>query len=262
MNNTLVNFAEIRRLAQDYGLPPGKKGAILREYLQTKILSLIYREAISKNLFFVGGTALRLLRGLDRFSEDLDFDAVEITPEEIQKLLNTVRYKLEQEGITVELYRNITAKKYYYELRFPSLLKNLNLSFNAGEKLMIKLDIESTWQGQKRETVFLNRYGLLATVVTKPLSQMLVEKLAAYLGRKETQARDLYDLVWLLSHEVKADLAFAQVNQLPPDLLLKAREKYRREKKQLSKSRTKLKPFLFNENKAADLDFFENLANL
>ena len=83
----MTNFDEVLRQAQDYNLPQEKKRAILREYLQTKILSLIYQEAISKNLFFVGGTALRILRGLDRFSEDLDFDSVEVTPSQIQKLI-------------------------------------------------------------------------------------------------------------------------------------------------------------------------------
>lgn len=259
MNNALTNFDEIVRLAQDYGLPQGKKRAILREYLQTKILSLIYQEAVSKNLFFVGGTALRILWGLDRFSEDLDFDSVGITPKEIQKLVKIVMHRLEQENTLAEFYQNTTTKKYYYELRFPNLLKKLNLSSNAGEKLMIKLDIESTWRGQKRETVFVNRYGLLATVVTKPLNQMLVEKLAAYLGRKETQVRDLSDLVWLLSRGIKPDLTFAQINHLPSNLLLKARKKYISEKKYLSKTKIKLRPFLFDERKDSNLDFFEDL---
>ena len=259
MNNAIANFDEILRQAQDYGLPPGKKRAVLREFLQAKILSLIYRENISKNLFFVGGTALRLLRGLDRFSEDLDFDSVGITHGEIQKLVKTVMRRLQQENIAVELYQNTTAKKYYYELRFPGLLSRLDLSSNAGEKLMIKLDIESFWRGQKRETIFVNRYGFLTTVVTKPPDQMVVEKLTAYLGREETQARDLYDLVWLLSRGTKPDLNFAQKNHLPSDLLQKARQKFIRERKLLSKYKTKLRPFLFDEKKVSTLDFFEDL---
>ncbi|MDP3994720.1 MAG: nucleotidyl transferase AbiEii/AbiGii toxin family protein [bacterium] len=260
MNNTIANFDEILQQAQGYGLPPEKKRAILREYLQTKILSLIYRENISKNLFFVGGTALRILRGLDRFSEDLDFDSVGITPHQIQKLVKTVMRRLQQEDIAVELYQNITTKKYYYELRFPGLLAQLNLSSNAGEKLMIKLDIESFWRGQKRETVFVNRYGFLATIVTKTREQMVVEKLAAYLGRNETQPRDLYDLVWLLSHGTKPDLNFAQKNHLPANLLEKARKKFVRERKSLSKYKNKLQPFLFDEREVHTLDFFGDLA--
>ena len=39
---------------------------------------------------------------------------------------------------------------------------------------------------------------------------MAVEKLVAYLGWEETQPRDLYDLVWLLSRDIKPDLSFAK----------------------------------------------------
>src|SRR3990167_3338328 len=140
MNNAIANFNEILRFAKSYGLPPEKKRAILREYLQTKILSLLYRESTSQNLFFVGGTALRLLRGLDRFSEDLDFDAVGITSHQSRLLVNTVLQRLRQEDITVELHQNKTMKRWYFELRFPGLLTQLQLSPNRDEKLMIKLD--------------------------------------------------------------------------------------------------------------------------
>lgn len=259
MNNAIANFDEILRFAQNYGLPPGKKRAIIREYLQTKILSLIYQENISKNLFFVGGTALRILRGLDRFSEDLDFDSVEIYPRQTQKLIKTVTQRLQRENIAVELYQNTTAKKSYYEFRFPNLLAQLRLSSHAREKLMVKLDIESFWRGQKRETIFVNRYGFLATIVTKSLEQMIIEKLTAYLGREETQPRDLYDLVWLLSRDIQPDLNFARKNHLPVDIVEKARKKFVRERKFLSRYKTKLRPFLFEEKQVDRLDFFEEL---
>ncbi len=259
MNNITVNFEEIVRFARDYGLPPEKKRAIVREYLQTIILSFVYQEKISKNLFFVGGTALRMLRGLDRFSEDLDFDAVKIKNTQIKELILTVMGRLERENVHTELYKNVTPKKSFYELRFPNLLAQLQLSPNTSEKLMVKLDIESFWQGQKRETVFVNRYGFLATVVTKSLEQVAVEKLAAYLGREETQPRDLYDLVWLLSRGIKPDLHFAQKNNLPADLLGQARKKFVGEQKLLPRYKTKLRPFLFDEKQVHRLDFFEEL---
>ena len=260
MNNIVANFEEILHFAQGYGLPPEKKRAVLREYLQTKILSFLYREKVSQDLFFVGGTSLRLLRGLDRFSEDLDFDAVGMTTHQVQLLVNVVMQRLQQEDIAVTLYQNKTNKRSYYELRFPDLLAQLQLSTNTGEKLMIKLDIENFWQGQARETVFVNRYGFLATIVTKSLAQVVVEKLAAYVGREETQPRDLYDLVWLLSRGIKPDLEFAQRNYLPADLLEKAQQKFVRERKLLDRYKMKLRPFLIDEKQIDRLDFFGELA--
>lgn len=259
MNNIVASFDEILHFAKEYGLPPEKKRAILRDYLQTKILSLLYREKVSQNLFFVGGTALRLLRGLDRFSEDLDFDAVEMTTHQVRLLVNVVMQRLQQEDIAVELYQNKTKKKSYFELRFPHLLTQLKLSPNINEKLMIKLDIESFWRGQEQETVFVSRYGFLATIVTRSLAQMAVEKLTAYLGREETQPRDLYDLVWLLSRGIKPDQTFAQRNHLPDDLLEQAEKKFARERKFFARYKTKLRPFLFDEKQVDRLDFFEAL---
>lgn len=260
MNNIVAGFDEILHFAKEYGLPPEKKRAVLREYLQTKILSLLYREKVSQDLYFVGGTSLRLLRGLDRFSEDLDFDAVEMTPDQIQGLVHVVIQRLQQEDISVILYQNRTSKRSYYELRFPDLLAQLQLSLNTSERLMIKLDIEYLWKGQKRETIFVSRYGFLATIVTKSLAQVVVEKLAAYLGREETQPRDLYDLVWLFSRGIKPDLEFAKKNHLPVDLLENAQQKFVREQKLLDRYKMKLRPFLIDEQQVDRLDFFGELA--
>ena len=49
---------------------------ILREYLQILFLSYLYREKQADKIYFKGGTALRLLFGSPRFSEDLDFSTL------------------------------------------------------------------------------------------------------------------------------------------------------------------------------------------
>jgi predicted nucleotidyltransferase component of viral defense system len=205
MNNLVANFEQIIAFAQEYGLPMAKKRAILREYLQTQILEILCREKAASNLIFVGGTALRLLRGLDRFSEDLDFDVINLKPSEINRLMQTICRKIIRQNIKVDFYQNKTEKKTYFELRFTDLLFQLGISQNREEKLMIKLDFEYFWQRQTKEILLLNRYGFIFNLVTKPLNQILVEKLYAYLHREQTQARDLYDLVWLASHQAKFD---------------------------------------------------------
>ena len=47
---------------------------ILREYLQHKLLQLIYDSPLGARFIFLGGTCLRIVHGNRRFSEDLDFD--------------------------------------------------------------------------------------------------------------------------------------------------------------------------------------------
>jgi len=47
---------------------------ILKEYVQLLILDFLSTSAYIKKITFIGGTNLRLVKGIDRFSEDLDFD--------------------------------------------------------------------------------------------------------------------------------------------------------------------------------------------
>ena len=47
---------------------------IIREYLQYKLLEIIYTSIFATKLIFLGGTNLRIVHGNQRFSEDLDFD--------------------------------------------------------------------------------------------------------------------------------------------------------------------------------------------
>lgn len=258
MTNITTNIDQIMNFARSYGLPALKKRAIIREYLQSKIISIIYTQKISKQLFFVGGTALRLLHGLDRFSEDLDFDAPDVSKSEIKNLLDEVSLILAKENIAVELYQNPKGKKDYYELRFSKILYEAGVTPNKDEKLAIKFDFESFWKGQERETILFNRYGFLANVVTKTLDQFIVEKIVAYLNRPKTAPRDIYDLVWLKSHGAKPDANFAKYNKFDlKKITEQSLKKFSKEKTTLIKG--SLIPFLLDETSVNKIDFFNPL---
>ena len=55
-------------------------GMLVREYLQARILEVLQRTGAFQNWAFLGGTAIRFLFKLPRFSEDLDFSRVEFAP--------------------------------------------------------------------------------------------------------------------------------------------------------------------------------------
>ena len=59
---------------------------LLREYLQFLILEIIFSSNISTKLSFLGGTCLRIVHGIKRFSEDLDFDNKELSSKEFISL--------------------------------------------------------------------------------------------------------------------------------------------------------------------------------
>lgn len=256
MNNIVTNFKTIMKFAKNYGLPESKKRAIVREYLQTKILDFLYSQSIAPKLIFIGGTSLRLTRELDRFSEDMDFDLAENSESKIDKIISKMFIAFKQENIDLDLYRNTTKNRIYYEFRFTKLLSELKISTNKEEKLVIKFDFENSWKKHKREILLINRYGYLIKVTTIPLGEHLVQKLVAYISRKQTLARDIYDLVWLLAQEVEPDWDFAKNNGFGKELINKAKDKFHKEKKQLKTYENRLKPFLIEEKKA---DYLEHL---
>lgn len=245
MNNLVANFPHILEMARTGGVPVTKQRGIIREYLQVKFLGYLFSKPKAKKLSFIGGTCLRLLRGLDRFSEDLDFDNLGLGREELSRLVRQVAAEFGRENMSVELMAKIKEGMTYYELRFPELLFDLGMTTNPREKLMIKVDYSNQWKGQMTEVVLLSRYGLIEQIVTNPLSQVLVQKLAAYVNRHQTQPRDMYDIVWLYARGVRLDREFMKVNQLG-DLPEKARDKFSREGVKETFS-GRLRPFMFDE---------------
>lgn len=53
---------------------PAHRKYIIKEYIQLMILNFLATSKFAKKIAFIGGTNLRLVKGIDRFSEDLDFD--------------------------------------------------------------------------------------------------------------------------------------------------------------------------------------------
>lgn len=261
MNQISSNFNQILQFASDYSIRSHNKRAILREYLQSKIVFLIFDQKISKNIFFIGGTSMRLLRNLNRFSEDLDFEYFDVSFEEIQTLMDNIKTTLSQENIVTELYENSTENRFYFELRFPKLLFELDITTDDNEKLVIKFDFENYWKGINRELVLMNKYGFLSNVNTLTIDDLLVQKLFAYLNRKQTMARDIYDIVWLLSLNAKLDHVFMKKNKIDTNLVEHALKKFKDEKASMSGLQRKLMPFLFEPNDVERLKFFSDLVS-
>ena len=79
------------------------KRNLLREYLQYKILDVIYNTELSNKLIFMGGTAIRIVHGNSRFSEDLDFDNFNLDNSEFENLAETIKKRLSLENYNVEI---------------------------------------------------------------------------------------------------------------------------------------------------------------
>jgi predicted nucleotidyltransferase component of viral defense system len=254
MNNLQANFSQVIEFARMQAEPTTKVRGILREYLHTKFLVHLYRQPRASKISLVGGTGLRLLHNLDRFSEDLDFDNLGLMDSEIADLIQETVVLFKNENYDIELVQKSGELKSYFEIRFPNLLFELAVSTNPKEKIKIKIDYSNLWRGQAPRSLWLNKYGMIENIVSNPLDQVLVQKLAAYIQRIETQARDIYDVVWLFSRGARLDKKFMKENSLET-LLEVAKQKFT-EQGILPKFSNRLRPFLFDEQKVSWLNQF------
>jgi len=172
------------------------KRNILREYLQYKILEIIFDSKFKQNLIFMGGTASRILYGNNRFSEDLDFDNKKLEREDFEELTSLIKMKLELEGYSIEL-RNVFKEVFRSYIRFLHIVFNVGLSSHKEEKLLIQLDTESQFYNYEPERIILNKFDIFLRVNVVPVDLLLSQKITAIFTRERSMGRDFYDTVFL-----------------------------------------------------------------
>jgi hypothetical protein len=173
---------------------------VAREYLQVRALEALQRAGAMIPLAFQGGTALRLLFGLPRFSEDLDL-ALErpTTGYDFRDYLRGIQRDLQAEGYQVEVKVNDQKAVQSAFVRFPGLLSEVGLSPHANEVLAIKLKVDTNPPaGAGLVTSLVRRYVTLR-LQHHDRASLLAGKLHALLQRAYTKGRDLYDLMWYLA---------------------------------------------------------------
>ena len=165
----------------------------LIEYCQHELLDSFFKQKGSENFSFVGGTAIRIVYGGQRFSEDLDFDAQTTT--NFDELLTKVVKDMENKGFLIE-FRLIHKDAYHCHLKFPRILHELGLSGHKEEKLLIKVDASKTSNFAAIDYL-LNNYGVFRSINVTPPDIILSKKLLTIIQRKRPKGRDLYDVIWL-----------------------------------------------------------------
>lgn len=171
-----------------------------REYLQARILQILQESGAFLDWAFLGGTALRFLYAIPRFSEDLDFSVApsanldQFRPrlKKIQRAFAAENYAL---GIKVSDRRAVHSAF----VRFRGLLHDLKLSPHPSETLSIKLEVDTNPPpGAGLDTTLVRRHVTL-NLLHYDRASLLAGKLHALLVRPYAKGRDLYDLVWYLS---------------------------------------------------------------
>jgi len=173
------------------------KKNLLREYLQYKILEVIFESPLADKLIFMGGTSIHIIHGSPRFSEDLDFDNPGISRHDFEVLSQKVRKSLELQGYTVEL-KNTYQEAFRANLRFPGLLHSSGISGHRDEKLLIQIDTEPQGFQYNNEKFILNKFDVFSRINIVPVDILVAQKIFCIFNRSRPMGRDFFDVVFLL----------------------------------------------------------------
>jgi predicted nucleotidyltransferase component of viral defense system len=188
----MLDNSSLNKFAQQFQID---EASIIREYLQISFLNIWYAQKDLDRTYFKGGTAIRLLFGSGRFSEDLDF-TTNLKTQSLHTKLDTVVSSLGKEfpdlswkplktlaGISMKLYLNIT---------------------QSTQPLTVKLDFsqrESVIEPQASTISSPYPISFIALIPHLSKAEILAEKIRAVMNRDK--GRDIYDLFYLLNQQTE-----------------------------------------------------------
>jgi predicted nucleotidyltransferase component of viral defense system len=213
-----------QRLATYRAANPLKEEQALKEILQEVALFALWRAAFFDVAAFQGGTSLRILHKLPRFSEDLNFILKEPYREfRWDRYLGPLAEGLQQFGLKSEVLDKSRMDQAVRKaiLKDNSISQQLNLSFVHGSadralKIKLEIDVDSP-AGSGFEYSYLD-FPLDFEVCHQDLSSNFALKIHALLCRSFLKGRDWYDFVWYLKRNVKPNypLLRAAIDQAGP----------------------------------------------
>ena len=189
----------IKRMLDGIGDPI--RGRLLaREYLQARLLQSLQDHGVFSTWVFQGGTALRFLYSIPRFSEDLDFALLDPRVEDdFRRHMTRVKGVFDAEGYDVDIRVKDEKTVRSAWVGFSGVLFEVGLSPHRSEVLWIKVEVDSNPPFGAQSTSTIVRRHVTLNLRHHDKASLLAGKLHAVLTRRYTKGRDIYDLVWYLS---------------------------------------------------------------
>ncbi|MBI2335145.1 MAG: nucleotidyl transferase AbiEii/AbiGii toxin family protein [Deltaproteobacteria bacterium] len=212
----------VREMLSRYNCETGQDYAnALKEIIQEIALLGLWRAKFFEHAAFYGGTALRILYELDRFSEDIDFSLLK--PKEsfkFQPYMRAVQDELEALGFDVsieERKKNVETaiesafikadtRKHLIKIQTP---ENISDRIPKTALLTVKLEIDTNPPGDFQTEVKTLLLPIPFSVNTFQLPDLFAGKIHAILMRNwksRVKGRDYYDFVWYLARQVPVRL--------------------------------------------------------
>lgn len=180
---------------------PNVPRRVLTEYLQSEILAVVFNSKFGSHLSFLGGTCLRFVHKIERFSEDLDFDLIKagLDYEELAKFIGK---KLRELSFPVDTNVKKRENVITVNVKFSEVIKEMGLSGFSGQKLKIKFEIDpAPRKNIHYESKQVFAYGKSFNIISNTLETLFAQKILAIVFRPYQKGRDFYDLVWFLAQK-------------------------------------------------------------
>jgi predicted nucleotidyltransferase component of viral defense system len=201
---------------------------LIKEQLQSYVLNFVYSSSDYNQLIFTGGTCLRKVYGLNRLSEDLDFDYVDQF--EIEEFTLDVKRYFTSVLQYEQMKSSISSNKQTAYFKFP-LLKELEMyGDGTPEDVFVRCDFSREELGSYTLDKNMITAGSFQFFVNSyDLPTLFANKLAAFLERVfykgklqkiPFKGRDVYDLFWLLQLSAKSSYEL-KINKPRLQVLLK-----------------------------------------
>lgn len=184
----------------------------LREIMQEIALAGLHRAGFFEKAAFYGGTALRIFYGLNRFSEDLDFSLLAVTPDfSLNKYLDAVLIEFESLGMQVSVREKqktspnniesafLKSETLWKELVLENIIPQNGLDQKPTIKIKLEVDIEPPLGFETEEKLLIKPFSFYVKCFT--MSDLFAGKMHALLFRKwknNVKGRDWYDMEWYI----------------------------------------------------------------
>jgi predicted nucleotidyltransferase component of viral defense system len=188
-----------------------EKTNALREVMQQIALAGLSRSDFFEKAAFYGGTCLKLLYDLPRFSEDMDFSLLQENENfDLENYFSFIKDEFLSMGKTVELSKKAKRQKTNIESAFlKETSKVYDIKFQTEERVKIKIevDIMPPLDFETENKLLLQPFSFNIRCFALPC--LFAGKMHAFLFRNwktRVKGRDWFDFEWYVQNKVPLDL--------------------------------------------------------
>ena len=230
---------------------------MVKEYLQYQMLDIIYNSDHRDQFSFIGGTCIRIIHGIARFSEDLDFDVVNGDRDQFNQLTDLVIRKLRDLGFPAQADDKVKdgkLKAFRRNISFPGFMYNLGLSQHREKRFLIKMEAQAHRFTYAPEKKIIQKFNVFTQINIVPVDILLSMKIAAMLERQK--GRDYYDCIFLMGR-TRPNMAYLRQKMgIATPTVLKKRILASLKGLDLNRKKSDFKHLIFNQDEVEKVGLF------